>query len=363
MYSAIRTGAVENVVFVGGSNANQLSFAAAALGVDTYKHAQGGWKVTKDSIDKLIPDLKNTLSSVPPDTPVVFFCLDNSSFMGLKEDGSMAIISRCVEGDDGFHVVGELVVAPERALGHVHVQLKRAVDACGDHPVFIVTPWPRFARTPCCSDVGHVTNFNNADFLSTILGDLNKHKAALRKALPSATILDGLELISGAGYNAEKAAAVISNGWSFDPVHPSKHVYAKMALNLLEKVAPHNADGGQSGQRPTDNRKRTWSASNQGGSGGGHSGHYREGQYSSSSASTGGRQTARSQQWKEGGRRDSFRSGLSGGYTSGSDGGGTYDRRFSDGRQARGFDHGYRGKFYGGYGRGGGRGGGYGGRF
>jgi hypothetical protein len=74
MYSAIRTGAVENVVFVGGSNANQLSFATAALGVDTYKHAQGGWKVTKDSIDKLIPDLKNTLSSVPPDTPVVFFC-------------------------------------------------------------------------------------------------------------------------------------------------------------------------------------------------------------------------------------------------------------------------------------------------
>ncbi len=118
--------------------------------------------------------------------PVVFFCLDNSSFMGLKEDGSMAIISKCVEGDDGFHIVGELVVAPERALGHVHVQLKRAVDACGDHPVFIVTPWPRFARMPCCSDAGRVTNFNNADFLSTILGDLNKHKASLRKALPSA---------------------------------------------------------------------------------------------------------------------------------------------------------------------------------
>jgi hypothetical protein len=289
--------------------------------------------------------------------------------MGLKEDGSMAIISKCVEGDDGFHVVGELVVAPERALGHVHVQLKRAVDACGDHPVFIVTPWPRFARTPCCSDAGHVTNFNNADFLTTILGDLNKHKAALRKALPAATILDGLELISGAGYNAEKAAAVISSGWAFDPVHPSKHVYAKMALNLLEKVAP-NTDGGQSGQHLPDNRKRSWSASNQGGSGSGHSGQYRDGQYSSGSASTGGRQTARSQQWKEGGRRDSFRSTHSGGYTSGSDGGGTYGHRYSDGRQARGgggggFDSGYRGKFdgYGRGGRGGGRGGGYGGRY
>jgi hypothetical protein len=206
----------------------------------------------------------------------------------------MAIISKCVEGDEGFHVVGELVVAPERALGHVHVQLKRAVDVCGDHPVFIVTPWPRFARTPCCSDMGHVTNFNNADFLSTILGDLNKHKAALRKALPSATIIDGLELISGVGYNTEKAAAVINSGWAFDPVHLSKHVYAKMVLNLLEKVAPQNMDGGQSGQRPTDNRKRSWSASNQGG-GGGHSGQSRDGQTSSSSVSTGGRQIARSQ--------------------------------------------------------------------
>ncbi len=141
-----------------------------------------------------------------------------------------------------------------------------------------------------------------------------------------------------------------------------------MALNLLEKVAPQNMDGGQSGQRPTDNRKRSWSASNQGGGGGGHSGQSRDGQYSSSSVSTSGRQTARSQQWKEGGHRDSFRSTHSGFYASGSDGGGTYDRRHSGGRSAGGgggswFNYGYRGKFDGGYGRGGGRGGGYGGRF
>ncbi len=69
MYSAVRTVSVENVIFVGGSNANNLALAAAALGVDTYKHAQGGWKVTKDSVDKLIPDLKETLSAVPPIPP------------------------------------------------------------------------------------------------------------------------------------------------------------------------------------------------------------------------------------------------------------------------------------------------------
>jgi hypothetical protein len=37
MYSAVRTGAVENVVFVGRSNANNLALAAAAQGVDTHR--------------------------------------------------------------------------------------------------------------------------------------------------------------------------------------------------------------------------------------------------------------------------------------------------------------------------------------
>ncbi len=242
--------------------------------------------------------------------------------MGLKDDGNIAVISKCVKGDDGFHVIGELVVAPERALSHVHTQLKRATDACEGHPVFIVTPWPRFVRTSCCSDSGHVTNFNNADFLSSILGDLNKHKAALRRTVPTATVIDGLELISVPGYNTEKAAAVINSGWAFDPVHPSKHVYAKMALNLLEKIAPSskNSGSGGDGHQQSDSRKRSWSSSNQGGGSGGGATSRGGGFNSPRAASGGGRQTARSQQWKEGGRRDSFRSALS----DSSDGGGMY---------------------------------------
>ncbi len=36
--------------------------------------------------------------------------------MGLKDDGSMTQISKCVEGDDGYHVQGALIVAPDKAL-------------------------------------------------------------------------------------------------------------------------------------------------------------------------------------------------------------------------------------------------------
>ncbi len=47
-------------------------------------------------------------------------------------------------------------------------------------------------------------------------------------------------------------------GWASDPVHPNGHIYAKMALNLIEKVA------GASGQQAaaTGGRKRSWSSSN-----------------------------------------------------------------------------------------------------
>jgi hypothetical protein len=72
MYMAIRTGSVE---------------ATVDLGMDVDKIAKAGCKLTKENMDKLISDLTEALGSVPPDTPVVLFFLDNSSFMGLSEEG------------------------------------------------------------------------------------------------------------------------------------------------------------------------------------------------------------------------------------------------------------------------------------
>jgi len=55
----------------------------------------------------------------------------------------MTHISRSIERDYGIHA---LVVAPDRALKHVFEQKKRLIQACGTHPVYIITPWPRFVR-------------------------------------------------------------------------------------------------------------------------------------------------------------------------------------------------------------------------
>ncbi len=197
---------------------------------------------------------------------------------------------------------GALVVAPEKAMKYFLEQLKRITSECGWHPVFVLTPWPRFVRVPCCDDAGHVTNFSDPDFLVSLLSDLTKFKYQLRKAVTPAIVVDSLELICGNGYSHEKVAQTISARWASDPVHPSKHIYAKAALNLMEKMA--NNKPAASGSGLPQNRKRTWSASNtsdssgpsrrQGGGGGGDGNRGSPG-----GGGSGGRQSLRSQQWQK----------------------------------------------------------------
>jgi hypothetical protein len=361
MCPALRSGAVEVALIIGGSNARNLAYATSSLGVETYNLATGGWKLTKENIDKILPDLRELLSGLPRGTLIIFFCLDNSSFLAASEEGGLVPISKCVPEDDGYHVVGSLVVAPEKAMQYAIAQLKRAIAECGDFPVFIVTPWTRFVSQPCCMEVGHVTNFQDPDFLSDLLRDLNKQKFFLRKSLAPATVLDGIQLVCGDSSSLEKKEQTMRAGWASDPVHPNGHIYAKMALNLIEKIAPtSNRDE----VAAAGSRKLSWSASNQDDGdrsfdrrgGGGHSGqrHHDGGNGGSGSGYGYGygsnKTTARSAAWKDGGK-----SGGSGGYGGGHGG-------------SRGGYDGYQSGGYGGYdaatkrGRGNNRGGGGGGR-
>ncbi len=55
-----------------------------------------------------------------------------------------------------------------------------------------------------------------------------------------ATVLDGIELTSGSGCGRERTEQILRTSWA-DPVHPKQHIYSKMALNLIEKVAASNS--------------------------------------------------------------------------------------------------------------------------
>ncbi len=204
-------------------------------------------------------------------------------------------------------------------MQYATTQLRRAIAECGEFPVFVITPLARYASQPCCTDPGHVSNFQDPDFLPDLLRDLNKHKFELRKSLAPATVLDGIQLVCSDNSSMERKVQTMRAGWASNPVHPNGHIYAKMALNLIEKVA--EASGPQA--MPAGRRKRSWSSSNRdeqipatsnkhcqgdrfaggggsgsesGGSGSGCSGFYDGG--NRGSGGNAGRTTGRSADWK-----------------------------------------------------------------
>ena len=114
--------------------------------------------------------------------------------------------------------------------------LKKLVSEFSEYQLFFVMPITRYILGPCCDADDHVTNSGNPDFLSKILSDLTKLKFAVRKQLSPATVLDGIELICGAGCSKDRIEQTLRSGWA-DPVHPKPHIYSKMALNLIENLA------------------------------------------------------------------------------------------------------------------------------
>ncbi len=140
---------------------------------------------------------------------------------------------------DYCHVKGALVVVPECALQLTMDLLKRLVSELSEYPIFIVSPITRYISGSCCNAEDHVSNSGDPEFLSTILSGLTKLKFVLRKKLAPARVLDGSELVCGTGCGKERAEQILRTGWA-DPVHPKQHIYSKMALNLIERVAAAN---------------------------------------------------------------------------------------------------------------------------
>ncbi len=116
----------------------------------------GGWKITSDSVDTLLPILQAKLELLDPAAPVILWCMDYNFFRQLTAMGDLAGITRSEDGR--FHVTGRLMVTPYSLLRDMLVELNRIVDACGTHPVMILEAVPRFLICSCCIDMQHCAN-------------------------------------------------------------------------------------------------------------------------------------------------------------------------------------------------------------
>jgi hypothetical protein len=154
------------------------------------------------------------MGSLPKGTPIVLFCLDLSSFLAATEEGGLVPISKCVEEDDGYHVNGALVVAPERSIQFFVEQLHRIIREFSEYVLYIITPVTRYVSMPCCDMQTHVANFREPYFVSQIVSDLTKLKFSLRKKLSPAVVLDGIELVCGTGCGKDRVEQTLRAGWA-----------------------------------------------------------------------------------------------------------------------------------------------------
>ncbi len=187
-------------------------------------------------------------------------------FKVATAEGELTNISKCVAEDDGFHINGSLVVAPDFFIRNQIEMLKVLVSYCEGHIVLIMCPVPRYATFRCCDDPGHCTNFDDPSYLSTLISDLACVKASIVKGNPEAMVVDTLEALIGQGNKSlESKEEVVKSCWSQDPVHANLHAYFKLASNTIQMIEGRLKTPSTSGGK----RQRTDSNEDQHGSGSG----------------------------------------------------------------------------------------------
>jgi hypothetical protein len=140
-------------LFIGGSNADRLANAAAAVGLIPDTVMEGGWVLNTTSVSTVLPQIEAYCRTLQPEAPVIVYCLDNSSFSQADSDG---VISQIMKLDDNrYHVVGELIVAHEITLAAAVANLKRILAVCGERRVLIITPLLRYVNGACCDVATH----------------------------------------------------------------------------------------------------------------------------------------------------------------------------------------------------------------
>jgi hypothetical protein len=83
-----------------------------------------------------------------------------------------------------------------------------------------------------------MVNSGKPDLFLTLLRELQRLGASIRRLLPGPTVIDTMELVCGQNYTEQQAESTCRARWAVDAVNPTAHTFAKMALNLMEKITP-----------------------------------------------------------------------------------------------------------------------------
>jgi hypothetical protein len=216
-----------------------MAAVAAATGVEYSDLSEPGFRVTKDSADRLTGRLQDEQKNTTKRTIVIFYLYDNSVFFSAQDDGSRSLPIRS-RIDNKYHVPGELGFADHNVLKTLVNNSINLLRAAGENEKIILSPLPRYL-IPCCEDDQHLINMQDRNMYFRKMGEaIGSMKESLRdlifgKKLRSFKVLSPLVILMD-GDGDVPSADKLKQLWDKDPVHLVQQEYQNLVSGLLDHI-------------------------------------------------------------------------------------------------------------------------------
>jgi hypothetical protein len=155
---------VQGMVLAGASN---LKYSVAYFSDPSFTFIDNtipGWMPTPDNVAVLLEKVRS--HSNQKVCAFIFDLFGNISVRYEQFDGSTSLPFK---SQGKFHFGGDVVVCSPELFQKTVTSVLPILKAKGDTTSVIVPPIPRYLFSRCCSDAGHCTNAERADYPETLL--------------------------------------------------------------------------------------------------------------------------------------------------------------------------------------------------
>ncbi len=240
-------------VVLGASHASRLANALAGSDFEVIDLSDRRWKLSKLGVEELVGKFEGLLPGLDRDFQLVLSVLDSALYWGETDEG--AALAKKHE-DNRFHLEGRVKLAGKEVVSDRFEIIRPLLLYANKFRVTLLSPLPRYIVGGCCENNSHCSNWDEINFATDQLRELERVRTNLRdcvfrakdRAVKSVKVVNPVKLFGG-GRDAVTTANALKAVWGGDPVHPTQAVYQRIAEELVAELAPKEEAGGGRGRK------------------------------------------------------------------------------------------------------------------
>ena len=233
------------IIVLGGSHASRLADKLGSTHPEVVDLSISGLTLTETTVTDMMEEMAAAISDLNGHKiTVVAQLYDNSIYKGSDHQGNPV---NPVKIGRSYHIEGDLQVIDGDSFKELFDTSLPLLKATKGHNLVVIGPLPRYVTYKCCGDSGHITNYDDDNYIDNVAAGVKERGIQLKNLLRTRRI--GCEIVvplAAMGLDGEVPLDDRVRLWGSDPVHPSGGAYSNLAAKILEKVAacstPEQAD-------------------------------------------------------------------------------------------------------------------------